>query len=1128
MNENTNNDKQDKKKEGSTLPTTTIDLDALDSTEALCEDKLIFYDECQRMAEKIRQKAMHNIEKGHRDTNDKSNVDTKNAPSCFFIDGPRGSGKSTLLRAIRDAVASDKLNTNKNPNVQIFPLADVDPTELGKGENFFVYLLGKVYSQLQDKIKQSNGRDALLEKIRTALNTIRDMSGGLQMLMDSEEVLKKNGTPEFFMENCLDKCSDSTKMREKFSSLIDTLADILNTDVFLVTIDDADLNFNKCEDVLEYIRKYMHSPRLIFLFAGDMQLYSHIVRGMQLQNFHEKQLKHDYQHKNNRNQLLGSIEEQYLMKIFPVDNRIHTKSLKTIIDEERHITISISKRDSDNQTKGIDIKGALAKYLKTNVEDATIDTILYLPLRSVLQLLRHLVRNPYKNDTHEAAQYRWKGIQDVFLQTLIEYNVNYTQMGTDDIWILQRTVLEYYARAGLWHADLSLLANEGETKARQVALYLAETVNLSTTSLSSKIKYWCACFPLWQRIREERLSSGNDIGTRNLLESCLKQSNEQYGSPWANLACAAMAPNTKEEFLFGRGTICILNENCEQNNEIGQDARIGFHALAETITKKTNNRAQEEMLVHAALSASFCRIDDNMSSYFYLSVYHLLTYIAEWLDFGQRLLADLEQSNQRDDGKNASEEIKDAIRKKLSKSIIASETQRMRKVLPKETGASSQNEWDSEDTDGDSEYFSTITRNAFEYSWQPGNGLITDICQWIEKYAGISYISSPVDYFRAWEGFKSKCDELTYAYVSEYRRGKTSPDCASIFSAYLNAIEHAMTFLSDQRQTAHEETETNPENTNLTIQSCIIEFPLWKTLKDFLDSNDNYLKKVRIGRFVNRGRKKIYHQNKYIYKSWITKISSIEKELNATQLKFQAAQQKLKEARITQKEKENRLKRIQETIFEISKKRDELATMNKGLFESEQEFKQLIEQLKIIERNIIGLIDEIERQYHRIKVKGDGYLERANIKESFPAQLRAWIAIKKEMEKYQLTGSNKQSAKAISESTLNINELGIDLITVRDRISKETIKYQSVIRDRSQTDNELLEQKKKLDEFFLLEFSASVDLQNARVKCETAQTSVNEAQAHLETAVNDLEKAKKSCKQAEEIYMNYKIFNRDE
>lgn len=1128
MNENTNNDKQDKKKEGSTLPTTTIDLDALDSTEALSEDKLIFYDECQRMAEKIRQKAMHNIGKGHRDTNDKSNVDTKNAPSCFFIDGPRGSGKSTLLRAIRDAVASDKLNTNKNPNVQIFPLADVDPTELGKGENFFVYLLGKVYSQLQDKIKQSNGRDALLDKIRTALNTIRDMSGGLQMLMDSEEVLKKNGTPEFFMENCLDKCSDSTKMREKFSSLIDTLADILNTDVFLVTIDDADLNFSKCEDVLEYIRKYMHSPRLIFLFAGDMQLYSHIVRGMQLQNFHEKQLKHDYQHKKNREQLLGSIEDQYLLKIFPVDNRIHTKSLKTIIDEGQHITISISKSNGDERTKGIDIKGALAKYLKTNVEDASIDTILYLPLRSVLQLLRHLVKNPYQNDTHEAAQYRWKGFQDVFLQTLIEYNVNYTQIGTNDIRILQKTVLEYYARTGLWHADLSLQANEGETKARQVALYLAETVNLSTTSLSSKIKYWCACFPLWQRIREERLSSGNDIGTRDLLESSLKQSNEQYGSPWANLACAAMAPNIKEEFLFGRGTICILNENCEQNNEIGQDARIGFHALAEAIKKKTNNRTQEEMQAHAALSASFCRIDDSKSSYFYLSVYHLMMYIAEWLDLGQKILINRDQSNQRDDEENASEELKNAIWEKLSKPLVASETQRISKVLPKGTGASPQNERHSESTVVNGEYFSSISHNAFEYSWQPRSGTIADIYQWIEKYVSLSYISSPVDYYLAWEGFKSKCIELTYGHVSEYRQGKTSPDCASIFSAYLNAIEHAMAFLCDQRQTAHGQTKPKTENTIPTIQSCIREFPLWKSLKDFMGSKRNYLKQVRIGYFVNVKRKQKFHEYKIAYQSPLSKISALEKELKATQLKLIAAQQGLNEARIKQKEKEIKFKRIQEAIFETSQKRDELAKMNKGLFESEQALKQSIKQLQMDERSIIGLIDEIEEQSRRIKAKVDVSQKRANIKEPMPAHLRAWLVINMAMGKYQLTGSNKPSTKAISESSLNIKELGKDLISVRDRISNETIHYQSLIRDRVKTDNELLEQKKKLDELLQLEFSASVDLQNARVKCETAQTSVNEAQAHLETAVNDLEKAKKTCKQAEEIYKNYKISNRDE
>lgn len=264
------------------------------------------------------------------------------------------------------------------------------------------------------------------------------MSSGLQILMASEEVLKNDDTPEFFLENCLEKCADSSTMRKKLSSLIDVLSTIVKQDVFLVTIDDADLNFSKCEDVLEYIRKYMHSPRLIFLFAGDLQLYSQIVRGMQLQNFHAAQLRHDSKHEENRNKLLDSIEDQYLLKLFPVDNRIHTSSLKTIVNGNRKINIHISKGNKDDHEKDLDIKHTLVRYLKINTEEATIDTILHLPLRSVLFLLRHLTKNPYKSNTPEGALYTWKGIQDVFQQSLIEYNVNDIQIGTKDIRILQK------------------------------------------------------------------------------------------------------------------------------------------------------------------------------------------------------------------------------------------------------------------------------------------------------------------------------------------------------------------------------------------------------------------------------------------------------------------------------------------------------------------------------------------------------------------------------------------------------------------------------------------------------------------------------------------------------------------
>lgn len=1083
MNENTDNDEQDNKKGNAASPTAvTIDLDALDSTKALGKKELIFYDECQRMVDNIRKKARSNIKKiksKNSSVHNNVDADSQSTPNCFFIDGPRGSGKSTLMRAVRqELVQTDNAAADGIP-VKLYALADVDPTELGKGENFFIYLLGKIYELLDETSKRNDNNDNTTGLIRNALDGLRDMSSGLQILMDSEEVLKNDDTPEFFLENCLEKCADSSTMRKKLSSLIDVLATIVKQDVFLVTIDDADLNFSKCEDVLEYIRKYMHSPRLIFLFAGDLQLYSQIVRGMQLHNFHEKQLRYDAKRKENRYQLLDSMEEQYMLKLFPVDNRIHTSSLITIVDGSRQIIIQISNTAIENKHEELDIRSALATYLKIKTEPSDIDTILLLPLRSVLFLLYYLVKNPYGSNTPEAALYTWKGIQDVFQQALIDNNIDYSKIiGTKDVWILQKAVLEYYAKNDHWNADLSMNTYEGDDRAKQVALSLGSAVSQTTMSLGAKLRYWCACFPLWQRIREEHISSGIDKNTRNLLESSLKQSKEQYGSLWANLACAAMAPSISEEFLFSRGTICILNDDCSQDNEKGQDARIGFLTLSETITKEENNSAQEDMLAHAALSASLCRIDDSMNSCFYLSVYHLLMYIAEWLDFGQRLLMQQNLSNRLNDKNSSEEDIRNSIREELSKPIIAPNTPRIRTAGPMGTGTLARNDLHPVNTDSNREYFSSTARNAFVYSWQPSDSTITKLYDWIKKYAALSYISSPADYYRAWESFKAKCIEHTYSYVAEYSSGKNCPDCSSIFSAYLDATAHAMIFLSDQTQTASEKTNRNPEEDMPTLKSCILDFPLWKSLKEYIDPEGNaknILKKARIGHFVNQKRKQICRNYKFLYESKLARVSHLEKELNESQLKIAAARQEFDKAKIMQDEKESKLMRIRETIFEISKKRDENASRSKELSESVQLSKQLIKKLQISE---------------------------------------------KELQAY----SNE--ARNLSPATIRASQ--IKLRKIQSDISTETIKLKSVIRERLTIDRELSEQKQRLEEFFQLEFSTSVDAETARIKCEAAQTHVIETHTFLDSTSKDLENARKVCKQAEDAYKKFKISTPDE
>lgn len=1137
MNENNNNEQDGQKNKASTHSAITIDLDTLDSTKALGEGELIFYDECQRMVDNIRKKARSNIEKiKSKDSGDSNNVDegSQSTPNCFFIDGPRGSGKSTLMRAVRQELVYADNDSDDEIPVKLYALANVDPTELGKGENFFIYLLGKIYELLDREYKKNNSNDIIVNRIRDALQNLRDMSSGLQILMDSEGVLKNNNTPEFFLENCLEKCANSSTMRKKLSSLIDTLAEIVKKDVFLITIDDADLNFNKCEDVLEYVRKYMHNPRLIFLFAGDMQLYSQIVRGMQIENFRDKQLAHDESHKNNRKELLKSMGNQYLMKLFPVDQRKRISSLYEIVDTHHQIFIQFINECYKKEV--IDIKEILKRYLMKKNEDTIIDTILQLPLRTILFLVRYLVKCPYQSDSDEAKLYAWKGIQIVFQQSLIDYNVDNKEIiGTGNIGTLQKTILEYKAQAGLWHEDLSMRSSEDEKDAKQVAIYLDGAVSLATMSLSAKIKYWCACFPLWQRMQEEYLNATRESEALNLLLSSLRHTNEQKSSSCADLACAAMVPNMDETFLFSRGTICLLNEGCAQDNEKGQDARKGFKALAENILKGKYAKNPKGELALSALSACLCRVDDSTSSYYYLSIYHLLMKISEWLDFGKDASIEQVQRSQTNTASIRAKDLKNKIRQKLSDQIIATSTLRIRSLRPRSITRLTRTTYNSNNTNTIKasaterlEYIRPSRTDAF---------IVDEMYKWLIKYVSTSYISNQDDYCHAWEYFIASCSEKSYKYSTEYQNADECPRCAEILSGYVQAIEDAMAYI--------------PNASGKTLQGCIQEFPLWKALKESLKDKSRLareLDKTRIGNFSNEKNRQKTLELKNACDCHASKIREFERALAAAASKNHAAQQQLIEAKKLQEEREIKYKRVQKSIFDISEKQTKISSECKSLFNTEQLHEQKIEMLRRKESKIVDSLSQVEQVLVQIEktLKGDcddfpeyklliDDLQRhtrlrnqAKTEKTEREHQKAINTIRREIKLRQMEEKNKFSTNDNKKALMNKKILEEELANIRTSIWQETSQMKSTANERQIKESDLSELKKKLEDSMTQEIFAYVDQETARSNCSNAQKIADEMQKNEDKATNDLNNEKRLNKEAEETYNKFKTFNPDE
>jgi hypothetical protein len=107
----------------------------------------------------------------------------------------------------------------------------------------------------------------------------------------------------------------------------------------LFAFDDADTNSKHAIELLEMIRNYLDTPRALVLLTGDLELYALLVR----QNFRTELTQGNPSEWGGQNasndrsvqqsRMLDHLEEQYLLKLFPVQERHILFPLWRLVDE---------------------------------------------------------------------------------------------------------------------------------------------------------------------------------------------------------------------------------------------------------------------------------------------------------------------------------------------------------------------------------------------------------------------------------------------------------------------------------------------------------------------------------------------------------------------------------------------------------------------------------------------------------------------------------------------------------------------------------------------------------------------------------------------------------------------------
>lgn len=397
----------------------TINLSESENAKSFENGQIIHLRELERAKEYI--KNLINLSK-RNDVDDYSH-------RTITILGSRGSGKTSFL-----------LNLEKSfdeTDVKVLPI--IDPTLIEEKGHAFLNVVSAISDSVNEYFDKnrlhSNNND---DTKRLWNDKLVKLAGGIPSIdgigdHNSDQWMD----PEFVLESGLANVSAARNLKLYFNEFLKESAKILQTQVFLLRFDDIDVDSSKGWAVLECIRKYFTSPKLIILLSGDLNMYSTVVRQKKWLNFGKEILKYEsttvrngfneFDGSNKFRDLVVDLASQYMLKIMPPQYRIHL----TTISEKQRITSKLNifiQRSELHEEEAIEISynNIISKFGIVNPTQQEVfrTFLLSLPLRSQIQFLTNTMVQDKLADDLVFKENINDEVLDIFMSELEEKNVD--------------------------------------------------------------------------------------------------------------------------------------------------------------------------------------------------------------------------------------------------------------------------------------------------------------------------------------------------------------------------------------------------------------------------------------------------------------------------------------------------------------------------------------------------------------------------------------------------------------------------------------------------------------------------------------------------------------------------------
>lgn len=398
-----------------------IKLDTDQNTRALNVEEIIHPREFELVIDLIKKSYLKVKDGSETQEKDKPNsLYTTRNHDTIVVSGSRGTGKTTFLLTLLKGINSGELHKVKDneflSDIQILPI--LDPTLIEQKAHPFVTIISLIYDSVAEsidccRVHCDDKLDKKLEEWKDCFNSLAEGLPVLEGIGNGALTGSEWDDPQYVMQEGIRKARAANNLEENFNRFVEKSLELIKKKAFLICFDDIDTDFTKGWPILEILRKYLTTPKIITILSGDLELYSAIVRKSQWDNIGIDRVKGETDDQLQKfKDLVSQLENQYLLKLLRPERRITLNSIFSNIAQYR-----VEYKINNTEIQKYYEENLLEKYsFKSEAEKKIIiDFVENLPIRTQIQLLLAL-----EEDNAEKV----KSVFNVFWNNWNEWNSN--------------------------------------------------------------------------------------------------------------------------------------------------------------------------------------------------------------------------------------------------------------------------------------------------------------------------------------------------------------------------------------------------------------------------------------------------------------------------------------------------------------------------------------------------------------------------------------------------------------------------------------------------------------------------------------------------------------------------------